>query len=226
MLRRSSFRTGNRYRVHSSRRRYNRRNTFRWLLSICLENLPKRKWDQVVMFMFIFALFPFLHALLGIGGKVEQHVSRPAKATSGPPDTSQGSDIGEATPLMNQLLASDTHAGYPVGVSEHITHPTRAPIALTPQDAFPDPTSPVSHSETTPTMPSASAFAQTPEPVAPAWLQEDKNGEGMPYDPFYLEFNGVSWSTPTKRSRQPLVQRTRSIRRMQRVTFRRCSECQ
>ncbi|KAG1770894.1 hypothetical protein EV702DRAFT_1138507 [Suillus placidus] len=167
---------------------------FRWLLNICLENLPKRKWDQVVMFMFLCALFPFLHALLGIGGEAEQYVNRPAKATSEPPNKSQGNDTGGTALLRNQLLASETHA---VRNPEHTAHLTRAPIALAPQDAFPDPTSPVTHSEIAPTLPSTSAFAQTPKPGAPVWFQGDK-WDGMPYDPFYLEFNGIPWSTPTK----------------------------
>ncbi|KAG0701408.1 hypothetical protein DFH29DRAFT_927109 [Suillus ampliporus] len=190
MLRQVGFQKQSRYRVqyHSSRRRYNRRNALRWLGTICLENLPKRKWDQFVMFMFLCALFPFLHALLGIGGEVEQDVTRPVNATSEPPNKSLGNDTGEAVPLGNQLLERDTHAGYPARDSEHTTH---AHIVLAPQDAFPDPTSPVARSEMTPTLPSASAFAQTPEPGAP-------KGERMPYDPFYLAFNGIPWSTPTK----------------------------
>ncbi|KAG2037816.1 hypothetical protein BDR03DRAFT_956250 [Suillus americanus] len=147
------------------------------------------------MFLFLCALFPFLHALLGIGGKAEQHVNR--SATDEPSNKSQGNDTCEATLLTNQLLADDTHTDYPVENSEHIAHLTRAPIASRLQHAFPDPTSPVAHSEMAPTVPSTSAFAQTPEPGAPVLFQENK-WDDMPYDPFYLEFNGISWSTPTK----------------------------
>lgn len=192
MLRRSGFQKKHRYRVQSSRHRYNRRNTFRLLLNICLENLPKSKWNQVVMFMFLCALFPFFHALLGIGGNAR--VNRPAKATGESPEKSQGHDAGKTALFRNQLLASDTHAGYPV---EHIAHLTRAPIALVPQDAFPDPTSPVTHSNRAPTLLSTSTFAQTPEPGAPVWFRGNK-WDGKPYDPFYLEFNGIPWSTPAK----------------------------
>jgi hypothetical protein len=144
------------------------------------------------MFMFLCALFPFFHALLGIGG--DARVNRPAKATGEPPKKSKGHDTGKTALLRNQLLASDTHAGYPVKNSEHITHLTRAPIALVPQDAFPDPTSPVTYSDMAPTLLETSTFAQTPEPGAPVWFR----GDGKPYDPFYLEFNGIPWSTPTK----------------------------
>ncbi|KAG1745923.1 uncharacterized protein EDB91DRAFT_1119516 [Suillus paluster] len=189
------LRKQSRYRIqyHSSRRRYNRRNALLWFGTICLENLPKRKWDQAVMFMFLCALFPFLHALLGIGGEVEQDMTRPVNATSEPPTKSEN-DTGEAAPLRNQLLERDTDTSYPVGDSEHLT---RAPIAFAPQDAFPDPTSPVTHSEMTPTR-SASTFAQTPEPSAPVWFQGDKKEERVLYGPFYLEFNGIPWNTATK----------------------------
>jgi hypothetical protein len=197
MLRRSGFQKKHRYRVQSSRHRYNRRNTFRLLLNICLENLPKSKWDQVVMFMFLCALFPFFHALLGIGGNAR--VYRPAKATGESPQKSQGHDAGKTALFRNQLLqvASDTHAGYPVMNSEHIAHLTRAPIALAPQNAFPDPTSPATNSDIAPTLLSTPTFAQTPEPGAPVWFRRDK-WDGKPYDPFYLEFNGIPWSTSTK----------------------------
>ncbi|KAG1906611.1 uncharacterized protein F5891DRAFT_1002981 [Suillus fuscotomentosus] len=195
-----SFQKDNRYRIgQSSRRRYNRCNMFRWLLNICLENLPERKWDQVVMFLFLCSLFPFFHALLGIGGEVEQHANRPAKATGEPPNNSQGNDTGKAALFRNQLLASDANPGYPVENSEHIAHLTRAPIALAPQDAFPDPTSPITHSDVASSVPSTSAFAQTPEPRAPVWFQGDKwDDMPGPYDPFHLEFNGMPWSTSTK----------------------------
>ncbi|KAG1885044.1 hypothetical protein F4604DRAFT_1918715 [Suillus subluteus] len=199
MLRRSRFQKENRYRIQPSRRRNlnNRRNVFRWLLNTCLENLPKRKWDQVVMFLFLCALFPFLHALFGIGGKAEQHVNRSAKATSEPPNKSQGNDACETTLLTNQLLASDTHTDYPVENSEHTAHLTRAPITSTLHHAFHDPASPVAHSEMAPIVPSTSAFAQTSEPGAPVLFQGDK-WDDMPYDPFYLAFDGISWSAPTK----------------------------
>ncbi|KAG2155954.1 uncharacterized protein EDB93DRAFT_1129029 [Suillus bovinus] len=157
----------------------------------------KRKWDQVVMFMFLCALFPFLHALLGIGGESEQHVNRPTKATGGPPNKSQRNDTGKAALHSNQLLASETHAGYPVENSEHIAHLTRVPMALAPQDAFPDPTSPVTRSYIASKVRSTPAFAQTPELATPVWFQRDE-WDNMLYDPFYLEFNGMPWSTPTK----------------------------
>ncbi|KAG2361711.1 hypothetical protein BDR07DRAFT_1408930, partial [Suillus spraguei] len=146
------------------------------------------------MFMFLCALFPFLHALLGIGGEAEK---RPAKTTGEPPNKSQGNDTGKATFLINQLLASDTHAGYPIENSGHIAHLTRAPIALAPQNAFPDPTSPVTHPEIAPKVPLTTAFAQTPKPSIPVWFHREK-WDDMLYDPFYLEFNRIPLSTPTK----------------------------
>ncbi|KAG1745925.1 uncharacterized protein EDB91DRAFT_132190 [Suillus paluster] len=148
--------------------------------------------------MLLCALFPFLHALLGIGGEVEQDVTRPMNATTEPPNK-LGNGTGGAAPLGNQLLARDTYAGYPVGDSEHITHLIHAPIVLAPQDAFPDPTSPVTHSEMAPTL-FACAFAQTPRLGAPVWFEGNDKGERVPYVPFkfYLEFNGIPWSTATK----------------------------
>jgi hypothetical protein len=202
MLRRPGFRKKNRYRIQPSRRRNNRCNIFRWLLNTCLENLPKRKWDQVVTFLFLCALFPFLHALLGIGGKAEQHVNCPAKATGERPNKSRGNETQEATLLTNHPLESDTHTDYPVENSEHIAHLTRAPIASTLQVSFLDLTSPVARSKMAPTEPSTSAFAQIPEPGAQVLFQGDK-WDDMPYDPFSFEFNDMSWSTPIKQSRQP-----------------------
>jgi hypothetical protein len=129
------------------------------------------------MFMFLCALFPFFHALLGIEG--HQDKTRPVNdATSEPLNKSPGVAL-----QRNQLLARD------------ITQPNHTSIASVPQYAFPDPTPPVSYSEMASALPSAVTFEQTqqtPEPRAPFWFYERKKAERMPYDPFYLDFNTSS----------------------------------
>lgn len=159
-----------------------RYNVFRWFIIICLEHLPKRRWDQVIMFMFLCALFPFLHALLGIEG--HQDRTRPVNdATSEPLNKSPGVAL-----QRNQLLARDIHAPDPV---RDIAQPNHTFVSV-PQYAFPDPTPPVSYSEMASALPSTVTFEetqQTPEPSAPFWFYEQKKAERMLYDPFYLDFN-------------------------------------
>jgi len=131
--------------------RYNRYNPFHWLIIICLENLPKGRLDQVVMFMFLCALFPFLHAFLGIGGEtcpVED-------TTGGPPHMLLGKNTGGPCIDLDQLL---------------LIHP---PDPSVPQDVFPDLTLLVPyHPEMAFALPSAAAFEQT---VGPGALSGSRN---------------------------------------------------
>lgn len=86
--------------------RYNCYNAFHWLITICLENLPKGRLDQVVMFMFLCALFPFLHAFLGIGGE-----TCPVKdATDGHPHKLPGKNTSGFHINVDEFLVRETHA--------------------------------------------------------------------------------------------------------------------
>jgi len=159
--------------------------------SIIPRDVAKRKWDQVVMFMFLCALFPFLHAFLGIGG--EQDEIRPVNDTSRERlNESPGKNTSGIVPRRNQLLAKDIHAGDPVGDITQLAHASTASV---PQDAFPDATSPISYSEEMASaLTSAAAFEQTPGPSAPFWFQENKGAGGTPYDALHLDFSSMDYT--------------------------------
>ncbi|KAG8214598.1 hypothetical protein J3R82DRAFT_9668 [Butyriboletus roseoflavus] len=151
----------------------------------CHVKLPRKRWDRIVLLMFICCLFIFLHAFLGFGLVNEDlrtlndtfvhpltplSISPPWNRRSVPSSEEQKIRAPGVTRVM-----LDWHGNYEL-------LPSTASI---PQDAFPDPTPALVRAEQGGGLdegsPSMTTKIKTPVDIPPTLY-------GTPYDPFRLAF--------------------------------------
>ncbi|KIK93723.1 hypothetical protein PAXRUDRAFT_828663 [Paxillus rubicundulus Ve08.2h10] len=192
----------------------------------CVECLPRKLWDRIILFVFTCCLITFLRAFFGIGLAPEgTYITsmRPTTSTSGPPipprsELSRKEDPrGRGGGEMQVIV--DWHGDYELFPSARFIFLS----ASIPQDAFPDPT-PARVSPPEVDVP----FSVTTGIGAPTDVSVPHFG--VPYDPFRLDFREEEEVDSADHGLYPVVEPPSTVERpiastrMRRFTRRRLAE--